>query len=158
VKTNYLIRRAARTDVGELIKLMAELADFEGYLEEFTVTPDELLRRGFPTSGAPQFEATVAERSDGSLAAYAVTYVVPYTYNLKPTLVLKELFVRPVDRSRGVGESLFATVRARAAREGCGFVKWAVLITNARAKRFYRRCGGSPDDKWEYWNWAPDCM
>jgi hypothetical protein len=79
---DYFIRRAARTDVGELIKLMAELADFEGYLEEFTVTPDELLRRGFPTSGAPQFEALVAERRDGSLAGYAVTYVVPYTYNL----------------------------------------------------------------------------
>jgi GNAT superfamily N-acetyltransferase len=157
MKTNYFIPKAARTDVGELIKLMADLADIEGYLDEFAVTPDELLRRGFPSSGAPQFEALVAERRDASLAGYAVTYMVPYTYDLKPTLVLKELFVQPVDRSRGVGELLFAAVRARAAREGCGFVKWAVLTTNVRAKTFYRRGGGSSDGKWEYWSWTPDC-
>lgn len=130
---------------------MRELAAFERYLESFAVTETELHRRGFPAAGAPEFFALVAEDSAGGLSGYAVYYLIPFTYDLKPTLVLKELFVRTSARAAGVGAALLERLLADALRLRCGRINWAVLPDNDRAKTFYRRWGGQPDHQWEYW-------
>lgn len=145
------IRTATATDTEPLLGMMRELAAFEDYLDAFAVTAEELRRRGCPESGPSQFTAVVAESPDGRLAGYAVGYCVPFTYDLRPTMVMKELFVRPSWRGSGVGGALFAEMRARAEASGCGLLRWAVLPSNDRAKEFYRHHGGSPDSKWEYW-------
>ena len=145
------IRTATATDTELLLGMMRELATFEEYLDAFAITAEELQWRGWPESGASQFTAVVAELPDGGLAGYAVGYCVPFTYDLRPTMVMKELFVRSSCRGSGVGGALFAEMRARAEASGCGLLRWAVLPSNERAKEFYRNHGGSPDPKWEYW-------
>jgi ribosomal protein S18 acetylase RimI-like enzyme len=145
------VRAARPADVPALLGLMRELAGFERYLDSFAVTEAELRRRGFPAAGEPEFNAFVAESGDGAVAGYAVSYLIPFTHDLKPTLVLKELFVRPADRSAGLGAALLQQVSAEARRRGCGRIRWAVLPDNDRAKAFYRRWGGTPDAQWEYW-------
>lgn len=145
------IRRATPGDVPVLLALMRELAAFERYLDRFAVTEAELLRRGFPATGEPEFFALVAEDPAGRLVGYAVYHFIPFTYDLRPTLVLKELFVRETVRSAGVGVALLDRLLAVARSHGCGLIKWAVLPENERAKAFYRRWGGSPDPQWEYW-------
>lgn len=145
------IRAATPTDVPALLGLMRELAAFERYLEHFAVTEAELQRRGFPATGDPEFGAFVAESPTGGLGGYAVYYLIPFTYDLRPTLVLKELFVRAADRSAGMGMALLEQVNKEARRRGCGQIRWSVLPENDRAKVFYRRWGGGPDAQWEYW-------
>ncbi len=46
----------------------------------------------------------------------AVFYLLPFTYDLRPTLVLKELYVDAPYRDRGVGEQLMAAVAQSARR------------------------------------------
>jgi len=145
------VRAATATDVPALLALMRELAAFERYLDRFAVTAEELLQRGFAATGQPEFFALVAEASAGGLLGYAVYYLIPFTYDLKPTLVLKELYVRGADRSAGWGAMLLDYLLVEAQRRGCGQIRWAVLPDNDRAKEFYRRWGGAPDGQWEYW-------
>jgi ribosomal protein S18 acetylase RimI-like enzyme len=147
----YRIRAAAGTDVPALLGLMRELAAFERYLPHFAVTEAELLARGFPATGKPEYFARVADGGESGLLGYAVYYFVSFTYDLKPTLVLKELYVRSTDRSLGLGAALFENVQTEAQRFDCGQIKWAVLPDNLRAKEFYRRQGGTPDKQWEWW-------
>ena len=146
-----LVRAAVPDDAAALLALMRELARFEGYDEHFTVTVADLLARGLAPAGPPQFAAFVAERPGAGPIGYAVVVETPFTFDLRPTLTLKELYVRQAHRSSGAGQALFERVLAHGRSRGAGRLKWDVLPTNEPARAFYRRCGGAPDHDWERW-------
>jgi GNAT superfamily N-acetyltransferase len=146
-----VVRSAGPADARQLLALMCQLARFEGYAANFAVTERDLVERGLGPVASPQFTAFVAEDADGALRGYAVVYAIPFTYDLRPTLVLKELFVDAQRRGTGAGTALMAAVIEHARTTGCGRLKWDVLPDNERAKAFYRRFGGGPDAAWEHW-------
>lgn len=137
-------------DVDGLLQLMVDLARFEGYIDQFRVTPQDLVNFGLGPN--PRFEALVAvpERSN-ALAGMAVLYRIPWTYDLRPTIVLKELFVSEGYRSVGVGRALLEGVAWRAREVGAARVHWTVLKSNDAAQRFYRSIGGRADPIWDLW-------
>jgi len=143
-----VIRQAVAADAPQLLQLMRKLAEFEGYLDCFAVTERDLLERGF-LSDNPEFVAWVAELDE--LRAYALAYSIPFTFDLRPTIVLKELFVDEVVRGRELGVQLFQAVIRYACSKHARLVRWQVLPDNDEAKRFYRRQGGERDDAWENW-------
>jgi GNAT superfamily N-acetyltransferase len=145
------IRFANAGDAQALLQSMERLAEFEGYKADFRVTTQELLARGLAASQGQEFRALVADCAAGGLCGYAVVQEIPFTFDLRPTLVLKELFVAAADRSRGVGTALMEAVIAYARRRGCGRLRWLVLPGNDAAKRFYERFGGATDSAWENW-------
>lgn len=142
--------RAARPDDAEaLIGMMRALTAFEGYLPRFRATARDLCTRAFGPDA--QCGILVAQGDGGQLAGYAVWLVQPFTFDLRPTVTLKELFVDPAYRNRGIAANLLAGVRREAERIGAGQITWLVLPTNEGAKRLYRRFGGAPDPDWEHW-------
>jgi GNAT superfamily N-acetyltransferase len=144
------IRPARRKDLRQLLVLMRGLAAFEKYLDAFAVTERELARRAFGRSR--QCRITVAEDpASKAILGYAVTVETPFTYDLKPTWTLKELFVRKDSRSGGVGEALLRAVAAQAVAAGAGRLKWDVLSGNRRAEKFYRSLGARRVTKWIPW-------
>jgi len=145
-----VIRRAEVTDAGPLLGLMRQLAQFEGYDEYFAVTEADLIARGLGRCEDAQFVAWVAE-GDGVLQGYAVAYLVPFTFDLRPTVVLKELFVSGDSRGRRVGEQLFAEVLLYGKARGARLLRWQVLPTNEAAQRFYGRLGGEHETAWQSW-------
>ena len=147
----YTVRKAVPGDADALLELMQALARFEGYIEQFRVTAADLLERGLSGAAAAQFTALVAADEAGQLAGYAVVYRVPYTYDLRPNLELKELYVNADARGLGIGHALMETVIALGRATGCARLKWDVLSSNAAAKDFYRRLGGAHDQRWEGW-------
>ncbi|MEI2296555.1 GNAT family N-acetyltransferase [Ensifer sp. MJa1] len=142
------VRPFERRDVTEVLRLMRGLAVFEGYIEKFSVTETDLINHGL--GEAPRFGVLVADL-DGRVVGIAVHYVIPWTYDLKPTLVLKELFVDETARSSGAGAALVAALKRHAEKIGAPRINWTVLATNEAAKRFYRREGGNHDAIWEPW-------
>lgn len=147
----YSVRRARSADATQLLVLMRELACFEGYSEQFRVTEEALLARGLDEGSRQQFIAFLAQGDSGALLAYAVVYVVPFTFDLRPNLVLKELYVKQAMRGAGIGHALMAAVHDCAKELGCARLKWDVLQGNSAAQAFYRSLGGAPDTKWESW-------
>jgi len=145
------VRRAGPADAQPLLELMHELARFEGYAEHFKVTAADLLARGLAPAAAPEFVAFVAERAAGGLLGYAVVVETAFTFDLRPTLTLKELYVHEDARGTGAGSALFAQVLAHGRARGAGRLKWDVLPANEPARAFYRRQGGAPDPDWERW-------
>lgn len=145
------VRLANAGDAEALLQSMERLAEFEGYKADFRVTTKELLARGLAASQGQEFLAFVADCAAGGLSGHAVVQEIPFTFDLRPTLVLKELFVAAADRSRGVGTALMEAVIAYARRRGCGQLRWLVLPGNDAAKGFYERFGGAIDSAWENW-------
>ena len=144
----YRIRPALAQDAQQLIELMRKLALFEDYSDDFGVTAQDLLARGLDDSKPTQFQAFVAELSTThALCGYAVTTETLFTYNLRPMITLKELFVAPEHRRKGLADGLFNAVKAYARSRGAVQMRWLVLPDNKGAKQMYARQGGKEDKK-----------
>ncbi|MEM7164698.1 MAG: GNAT family N-acetyltransferase [Planctomycetota bacterium] len=154
---NVQVRSFQREDVPQLLELMRGLATFEGYLDKFAVSEQDLVDHGLGAS--PRFTALVAELDgyDG-LAGMAVMYEIPWTYDLRPTVVMKELFVREDARDCRVGAALLREVAAHAAHRHSPRVIWTVLQDNDSAQRFYARHGGRADAEWQSWMLDEDAI
>lgn len=144
----YRIRPAERGDVDRLLELMRGLARFEEYIDDFAVTRESVLEHGF--GDARLFTAFVAEQDD-DLVGMAVVYTIPWTYTLRPKVVLKELFVVEAARDMGAGKALMAAVISHAESIGAAELNWTVMTGNSAAERCYRSLGASPDRKWNNW-------
>ena len=141
------IRCAVASDCELLLELMKKLAEFEGYIEDFVVTESDLLKHGFSQSPTT-FTALVAEQ-DSKLMGYLVYYLIPFTYDLKPTLFTKELYVDESARGRNIGKRLMRLAIVDAKEKGCGRMKWDVLSDNIKAQSFYKSFGAEYDARWQ---------
>jgi ribosomal protein S18 acetylase RimI-like enzyme len=126
---------------------MAGLAEYEGYAPSFRVDESTLLEQGFRKQ-PPDFTALVAEGPDGEIQGLLVYFLIAFTFRARPTLYMKELFVRPECRGRGVGEALMKAAEEAARAHGCACVRWQVARWNAAAIRFYERLGARADPEW----------
>lgn len=101
------VRPFERCDVKDVLSLMRELAVYERYIDQFQVAESDIIENGL--SDSPRFGVFVAEMN-GDIVGIAVHYEVPWTYDLKPVLVLKELFVSKHARALGAGRALLAQI------------------------------------------------
>lgn len=143
------VRRAEPGDVDGLLELMRGLARFEEYIDDFAVTRESVLEHGF--GDGRLFTAFVAEGDDG-LVGMAVVYTIPWTYTLRPKVVLKELYVVEAARGMGAGKALMAAVTAHAKSIDAAELIWTVMDGNRAAEGFYGSLGAAPDRKWNNWS------
>lgn len=143
------VRLAEPGDVDRLLELMRGLARFEEYIDDFAVTPESVLEHGFGEGRL--FTSFVAEQ-DNELVGMAVVYTIPWTYTLRPKVVLKELFVVEAARNLGAGKALMAAVVSHARSIDAAELIWTVMEGNREAEGFYRSLGASPDLKWNNWS------
>lgn len=139
------VRPACSDDAETLIELMRALAHFEDYLDEFKVDADTLRARAFGENA--QCHIAVVEW-EAQVAGYAVLLEIPFTFDLRPTVLLKELYVTPHGRGNSLGKALMHYVARWALARGAGRLKWDVMLGNEPAEAFYRQLGGQRDKKW----------
>ena len=147
-KAAITVRPFERRDVGAVLVLMRALAVFEGYDDKFHLTEADLITHGLGPS--PRFGVFVAEL-EGVVVGIAVHYLIPWTYDLKPVVWLKELYVAEAARGMSVGHALVERLRDHAAGIGASAIKWTVLKSNLPAKAVYRSLDGRADEIWELW-------
>jgi GNAT superfamily N-acetyltransferase len=145
----FEIRAFQKRDIPQLLELMKALAILEGYIDQFAVTARSLEDHGLGSN--PRFGVLVAVASSGSLLGMAVHYTIPWTFDLKPTLILKELYVSDATRGSGVGQALIKALAQEAKRVGAPRIKWTVLDANVPAQKFYANLGGRCDQEWQSW-------
>jgi GNAT superfamily N-acetyltransferase len=148
--TGFVIRTAIPDDTLQLVDLMRALAIFENYIDRFAVSADAVHKAGFGPNRT--FTGIVAEdKNTQQLIGMAIIFVIPWTYTLRPRLVLKELYVHENARGRGVGHALMGSVKLYAKGIGADHIAWTVMLGNTVAEKFYTSLGGIPDKKWNNW-------
>jgi GNAT superfamily N-acetyltransferase len=140
-----VIREAVPQDVGLLLGLCGELAEYE-HLEDQLQATEELLDRAL-FGERPAAEALIAERG-AETAGYALFYPTFSTFLAIQGIWLEDLFVRPVHRGGGVGRALLAAVAARLRERGGDRLEWSALDWNELALGFYRGLGARRMDQW----------
>ena len=143
--TQAHIRPAAPTDVGTIVDLIRELAEFEKLSHLLEVTPEKLAVHLFGPQ--PVVEGLVAE-VDGAVVAYALYFTNYSTFLAKPGLYLEDLYVSPAQRRLGLGRALLVRLAEEANARGYGRFEWSVLDWNENAIRFYESLGATLMPDW----------
>ena len=139
------IRRAARRDVREILRLIRALAEYEKLAHEVVADEKRLAQHLF--GARPAAEVLLAE-VDGRSAGFALFFHNYSTFLARPGLYLEDLYVEPALRGRGIGKALLSALARLAVERGCGRFEWAVLDWNTPAIEFYRSLGARPVSDW----------
>jgi GNAT superfamily N-acetyltransferase len=139
------VRPARPNDVGDLILLVRELAEYERALEQAIATEADFTRDLFGPS--PRVHALVAE-VEGAVIAYAIYFLNYSTWLGKHGIFLEDLYVRQTHRGLGAGTALLSALAQECVDKGYGRFEWSVLDWNEPALGFYRSLGALPLDEW----------
>jgi GNAT superfamily N-acetyltransferase len=138
------IRFATEADVGLLLRLIRELAEYERAPDAVVATEENLRCYGFGPN--PCFEALIASLDDEP-AGTALFHSRFSTWLGRPTLYLEDLYVRAAARRRGVGRALMARLARIAVERGWGRIDFHVLHWNP-ARAFYAQLGTEHLREW----------
>ena len=131
---------------------MVSLAEFEAYSEQFNVSASDVEDIIVSSN---KVHLIVADSGGHSCVALAVMFKQPFTYDMKPWLILKEFVVDEGFRGTGVGRTLFQYLVDFARKENATKIKWEVLASNARAKSFYEGFGSNHQLEWQIYQLDP---
>jgi GNAT superfamily N-acetyltransferase len=145
VADQFILRDARRGDIGTLRRLIVALARYEKLEQEALATDDLLATALF--SSPPRAHAVIGE-IDGRAVAFAIWFYSFSTFVGRPGIYLEDIYVEPEARKIGIGTAILKYLAARAVREGCGRLEWAVLNWNEPAIKFYERIGSVAMNEW----------
>ncbi len=148
-----IIRDAEVQDSEQIIILMKKLAVFEGYIEQFNVTQEELIERCFVNQ---EFFVIVAQKN-GKLLGLLVYYFAPFTFDLTPWLFIKELFIDDSSRGQNVGNNLMLDAIRKCKEKNSAKMYRNVLANNSRARYFYEKFGARQSVDWIGYEIAISC-
>lgn len=134
---DFIIRKAAKKDMGAVHSLICELAAFENEPDAVNITKDTLIELG--TGSNPLFTCFVAEYNKKVVGA-AIVYFRFSTWEGK-SLHLEDLIVSESYRNLGIGKALYNKVMKHASLENVNRVEWVVLDWNTNAINFYKKSG-----------------
>ncbi len=143
------IQDATVADVPALWRMLRELADYEGLLTHFTITPEALAASLFPAEGddPPHTFAVVA--TDNGTPAGMVMYRYNYaTFTGVKGIYVEDFFVLKAHRGKGYGRQLMAYMAKLATQQQCGQVEWQCQDDNMEAQQFYKKMGATPMPHW----------
>lgn len=139
------IRPATRADAPVIASLVRELAEYEKLLADARATAEDFLRE--LDTPQPVIHVLIAEWN-GAPAGFALYFFNFSTFVGRPGLYLEDLFVRPEQRSHGIGRALLRALARIAQERNCGRMEWAVLDWNEPALRFYQSLGARQMKEW----------
>lgn len=139
------IRPARPGDEALVLSFIRALADYEKLLDRVVATEASVRDALFGSS--PRVFCDIAEWN-GEPAGFALWFYNYSTFLARHGIYLEDLFVKPDYRGKGIGKRLLVNLAARAVREGCGRLEWAVLNWNEPSIRFYESLGARPMDDW----------
>lgn len=141
----HTIRIALKSDMGQVLELIQELAAFEKEADAVEITKEDLERDGF--GDQPLFKCFVAEEGK-SIDGIALFYPRYSTWKGR-TFHLEDLVVRQNKRGLGLGSALFKEVISYGARQGVKRIEWVVLNWNVPAVEFYKKNGALVLSDWD---------
>ena len=143
--SDFTIRPATENDVGVILALIKDLAEYEQLSHEVEATKEDIHRYLF--GDRPVAEALIGEH-DGIAVSFALFFYNFSTFLGKPGIYLEDLYVKPAYRQNGFGRRMLAHIARLAKERNCGRFEWSVLDWNEPAIRTYDRLNARPMKEW----------
>ncbi|MFF2522417.1 GNAT family N-acetyltransferase [Streptomyces liangshanensis] len=121
------------------------LGEIEAYYGGETVPGDPAQIRAALFSDRPAAQVLLARDGGQVLGLASYSFLWPAA-GADTSLYLKELFVRPSARRRGVARMFMTALKVAAAGAGCSRIEWTADADNPPALAFYKALGAEPRD------------
>ena len=141
---NFIIRKAEKKDMPQVLSLINQLAIFEKEPEAVELTLKDLETDGFGEN--PAFFCFVAE-IDSKIEGIALCYYRYSTWKGK-VVHLEDLIVNETMRGLGLGSALLDEVVKYGYSIGVKRINWEVLNWNEPAITFYKQKGAHIMNDW----------
>lgn len=135
------IRRVREPDLAAVAGLIRELAEYERTPPRCRPTRGQLARSLF--GAEPALFGHVAE-ARGEVVGCALWLLDLSAGSGCEGIFLKDLYVRPEHRGRGLGRGLLAALAAESCQRGFTRLEWSVAQWNMPAIGFYEYLGARP--------------
>lgn len=137
------IEKVTSGEVGAVIELMREFAEFENLLDHFETTVARLDRAMF---GEGAFvEGLIAfDREDA--IGYALFFPYFASFRGQRGLYLEDIYIKQEYRGKGVGEAMLKKIARTAEKRGFERIDFMVLEWNTPAVKFYEKLGAVRDE------------
>jgi GNAT superfamily N-acetyltransferase len=139
------IHRAGADEIGLVLSLIRELADYEKLSHEVEATEASIGAALF--ADHPLLFCDIAEWNREP-AGFAVWFVNFSTFSGRAGIYLEDLFVRPDYRGKGIGKALLAYLAKECLANGWSRLQWSVLDWNTPSIEFYKSIGAVLMDEW----------
>lgn len=138
------IRRVRGSDLAAVAGLVRELADYERAPLHCQPTRSQLRRALF--GAEPALCGHVAQVR-GDVVGCALWQLDSFPGEGGDSIFVKDLYVQPDHRGRGLGRALLAAVAAESCQRGFARLEWSVAEWNMQAIGFYEHLGArrTPD-------------
>ena len=140
------IRKAVKSDSGNILKLILELAVFENLNPPDIKGQKRLLKDAF--SKNPPFNVILAETGK-DIVGYSFYFFTYSSFLAKKTLYLEDIFISENQRNKGIGKLFFNELLKIAKKQKCGRMEWVVLNWNENAIKFYDKLGANELKEWK---------
>ena len=147
------IRSAHREDVGVILQLIRDLAEYEKAPNEVVATESDLIATIFDEN--PKVFCDLIE-VDGEIVGMAIWFLNYSTWQGKHGIYLEDLFIKPEYRGRGFGKALLVHLASICNERGYGRFQWWVLDWNSPAIEFYRALGAEAMSEWTVYRVSGD--
>jgi GNAT superfamily N-acetyltransferase len=141
----FNIRPVVPEDMGGLLRLIRELAQFER-LEQVVQATEESLHNSF--FGSQPAAGAFLARCGDDLAGYAIYFYTFSSFVGRCGLWLDDVYVRPEYRGQRLGGALLRAVARIGVERNCGRFEWTALDWNEKALGFYKKIGAQPLNDW----------
>lgn len=142
--SNFVIRKAMREDISDILYFINELAKFEKLGDQVKTSKEELEKNIFDNNYAKVLLLESNKRKIG----FCLYYYTFSTFEGKPSLYLEDLFVISDERNKGYGKETLKYLANKALEKGCSRFEWSCLNWNKTAIDFYLKFGALPQDEW----------
>jgi GNAT superfamily N-acetyltransferase len=141
---DFEIREARKQDVGGILALIKELAEFENAPEKVVLKEEALLEDGFGKQ--PAYKAFVAE-INGELIGFTLSFVRYSTWRGR-VLYVEDIYVKEQFRGLAIGSALFNKQIDFARENTISNLCFQVLDWNISAINFYKKYQVEYDSEW----------
>ena len=140
------VRSIVEGDLGLVVRLIREFAEFEGLANACEVDEDRLRKAMFAPGAC--VEGLIAEAA-GEPVGYALYFPNFSSFRGQRGFYLDDLYVREGHRGSGAGRMMIAHIAAEGRRRGFERIDLLVLDWNKPALGFYERLGAvaDPDER-----------
>jgi GNAT superfamily N-acetyltransferase len=139
------IRPVESSDVGAVVGLVHELADYERAAEDCHLTGVQLEAALFGEDPALFGHVAVV---DHEVVGCSLWFRNFSTWHGVHGIYLEDLFVQPDHRGQGLGRALLVELARECIRRGYARLEWSVLDWNEPSIGFYRSLGAESQDEW----------
>lgn len=137
------IEPAVADDVGLILAMITELAEYEGYSDEVQATEELLAESLF---GKRSFAKVLIAYREEQPVGYMVYCPKFATYTARNEIYLQDLYVREEARGSGLGMAFMTKLAEVARREKASRIEWFVDKNNTQALSFYEGLGAKVID------------